>query len=277
MDLDRYCVADGKNWKLKDHNPDDTDGFADRAAGEAHMAKLKDELIELERRLYASAEHGILLVLQALDAGGKDGTIRSIFSGLNPQGIHVSSFKAPSPVEMAHDYLWRIHHSVPARGRMVIFNRSHYEEVVVVRVHADKLLPAWARERPKLWEERFESINDFEKHLTRNNITIVKCFLNISKGEQKKRIEKRLNDPKRNWKFSPSDLAERAHWEDYMEAFEQSFKHTGTKHAPWYVIPSNNKWFRNVVITELLVRKLRKLNLQYPKADPETLKGIVVK
>jgi PPK2 family polyphosphate:nucleotide phosphotransferase len=277
LDLRRYEVRDDPKFSLKRHDADTNEGLANREQAEATLHKLKKQLIEQQQRLYANGEHGILLVLQALDAGGKDGTIRTVLSGINPQGTHVSSFKAPSAVEANHDYLWRIHHSAPARGRFVIFNRSHYEDVVVARVHQEQLLPGWAKRRKNLWEERYEQINNFEKLLSQNNIVVVKCFLHISKDEQKRRLEKRLQDPSKNWKFSAGDLAEREHWDDYQHTFEQAFRATGTKCAPWYIIPSNKKWYRNVVIAQLLVEKLRALKLKYPESDPEVLQHIVIK
>jgi PPK2 family polyphosphate:nucleotide phosphotransferase len=195
-------------------------------------------------------------------------------SGVNPQGCHVSSFKVPSAVEANHDFLWRIHHSAPARGRFVIFNRSHYEDVIVVRVHADTILPEWAKRRKNLWEERYEQINNFEKMLTQNNIAIVKCYLHISKDEQKKRLEARLDDTSKNWKFDHGDLSERQHWDDYMDAYEKALRATSTDWAPWHVIPANCKWYRNLLLGELLVETLKDLKLKYPKADPELLKDV---
>lgn len=276
LDLRQFEVADNSRFALRKFDPDATPGLKDREAAEALIAKLKKKIIELQQRMFANGEHGLLLVLQALDAGGKDGTIRSVLSGVNPQGVHVSSFKAPSAVEANHDYLWRIHRSAPARGRFVIFNRSHYEDVVVARVHADQLLPEWAKKRKRLWEERYEQINNFEKLLIENNIVVIKCFLNISRDEQKRRLEKRLSDPAKNWKFSAADLAERQHWDDYQKAFEQAFRATGTGQAPWHIVPANKKWYRNAVIAQLIVEKLSALKMKYPKSDPEALAKIVI-
>lgn len=275
--LDRFLVEKKDGWKLTKLDPDATPECADEASAQSRLLTLRNELVQLQDKLYAGGEWGFLLVLQGLDGSGKDGTIRHVMSGVNPQGCHVSSFKVPSAVEANHDYLWRIHHSAPARGRFVIYNRSHYEDVVVVRVHADELLPDWAKKRKKLWEERFEQINNFEKLLVQNNIAIVKCFLNISKEEQKERLEKRLDDPSKNWKFSTADLAERLHWDDYMKAYNEALHATSTDWAPWHVIPANNKWYRNLVIAELVVDKLKSLGLAYPAADPEKLKDIRVK
>ncbi|MEN6627053.1 MAG: PPK2 family polyphosphate kinase [Candidatus Sumerlaeia bacterium] len=276
MNLKQYRVDGNGSWKLDKHDPKDTDGCADKIEARKRLEGLRPEIIELQRRLYAGNTHGLLIVLQGLDAAGKDGTIRHVLSGVNPQGVHVSSFKVPSAVEAAHDYLWRIHHSAPARGRFNVFNRSHYEDVIAVRVHADKILPDWARERENLWDERYEQINNFEKLLNQNNIHIIKIFLNISHDEQRRRLQRRLDDPARNWKFSSSDLPERALWDQYQVAYEQAFKHTSTDFAPWYIIPSDKKWFRDLVIAELVVRALRELKLEYPKADATLLEKVKV-
>ncbi len=276
MSINHYQVKDKNGWKLASHDPGDTSLCADKQKALAQLEKLKAELAELQFKMYAGNEFGLLVVLQAPDGGGKDGTIRNVLSGVNPQGVHVSSFKAPSGEEANHDYLWRIHKSAPARGRFVVFNRSHYEDVLIARVHGDLILPEWAKKRPNLWVERYEQINNFEKHLTQNNIVIVKCFLNISKDEQKKRFEKRLSDPTRNWKFSPNDMAERKFWEQYQGAYEQMLHNTNTPWAPWYVVPGNNKWHRSLVVAEILVQTLRALKLEFPKADPEALKRIVL-
>ena len=274
--MERYRV-DGKNdWKLGLLSPDDHAECPDKPTSLERLIKLKERLAEQQQRLYAGNEFGFLLVLQGMDAGGKDGAIRNVMSGVNPQGCHVSSFKGPSPVELNHDYLWRIHISSPARGRFNIFNRSHYEDVVAVRVHADRLLPAWAKRRKNLWEERFEQINNFEKLLNQNNIITVKCYLHISKDEQKARLERRLEDPSRNWKFSPADLAERQHWDEYVKAYEDAIRNTSTAWAPWYIIPANRKWYRNLVIAEIIVNTLEKLKLEYPKADPNLLRDIKI-
>lgn len=274
--FDSYRVSTKNGWNLARQQPDDTSACKDKATALVRLEELRQELFELQDKLYAGCQYGFLLVLQGLDAGGKDGTIRHVMSGVNPQGCHVSSFKVPSAEEAAHDYLWRIHKSTPARGRFVIFNRSHYEDVIVVRVHADKVLPEWAKKRKNLWEERYEQINNYEKHLSQNNIVIVKCFLHTSIEEQKARLEKRLEDPSKNWKFSAADLAERAHWDDYMKVYEDVLHHTSTEWAPWHIVPANRKWYRNLVVAELIVAALKKLKLEYPKADPKTLEGIKI-
>lgn len=273
--IDRFSVSGHNDWKLAHLDPNASPDCADKAEAAVRLEKLRLELIGLQDKLYAGCEYGILLVLQGLDTSGKDGTIRNVMSGVNPQGCHVSSFKVPSAVEANHDYLWRIHHSAPARGRFVIFNRSHYEDVVAARVHSDRL-PEWAKKRKELWKERYEQINNFEKHLWQNNIVTVKCFLHISKDEQQARLAKRLADPAKNWKFSSADVAERKLWDEYMKVYDETLHHTSTEWAPWHVVPANKKWYRNIVVAELVVDALRKLKLAYPKADPEELKRIVI-
>jgi PPK2 family polyphosphate:nucleotide phosphotransferase len=216
-------------------------------------------LRELQHLLYADRRHSLLIVLQALDAGGKDGTIRHVMSGVNPQGCEVTSFKAPSHEDLDHDFLWRVHHAVPRRGDIGIFNRSHYEDVLVVRVH--KIVPK------SVWPERYEQINDFEKMLTANGVTILKFFLHISKDEQLRRFQSRLSDPAKNWKLSLPDFSEREHWDEYMEAYEDALTKCSTKNAPWYVIPSNQKWFRNYAISCIVIEALERMKLKFPPAS----------
>lgn len=259
-------VKPGKAAKLKRREPDATPGFRDKAEAEQTLEKNIKRLANLQFRLYAEQKHALLVVLQGIDAGGKDGTVRHVMSGLNPQSCKVTSFKVPSAEERAHHFLWRIEKAVPARGEIGIFNRSHYEDVLAVRVH--KLVP-----KP-VWSERYEQINAFEKLLTDNNVTIVKFFLHISKDEQKQRLEARLQDPDKNWKFTPSDLAERKRWNDYMEAFEDALTKCSTPWAPWYVIPANKKWFRNLAVSQILVETLEEINPRFPKPafDPAKLR-----
>jgi PPK2 family polyphosphate:nucleotide phosphotransferase len=214
--------------------------------------------------LYADKRYGLLIVLQALDAGGKDGTIRHVMSGVNPQGCQVTSFKVPTSTERAHDYLWRVHHAVSERGNIGIFNRSHYEDVLVVRVH--ELV---AKE---VWRKRYRQINNFEQMLSENGFTVLKFFLHISKDEQKKRFEKRITDPSRNWKLSLPDFEERQHWDDYTEAYEDALHKCSTPWAPWFVIPANKKWFRNFLVAELVVQALDKMNLKYPAPSVDLTK-----
>ncbi len=264
-----YLVRPGKKFRMKDIKTNDGGQFdGDRDAAEIASKKNLEKLAELQDVLYAQAQHAILVVLQAMDAGGKDGTIDYIFSGVNPQGCQVTSFKVPTTLEKSHDFLWRIHQAVPAKGMIGIFNRSHYESVLVERIHGYA---------PKsVWKKRYEHINTFEKLLADEGTTIVKIYLHISKEEQAERIQKRLDDPKKNWKFNAGDLDERKLWDDYMEAFEDALTKCSTKDAPWYVIPSDKKWYRNYVISDILLRTLESLDLTYPKPIEDIHKYRVV-
>ncbi len=217
--------------------------------------------------LYAENKHKVLIVLQAMDTGGKDGTIRRVFEGVNPQGVKVASFKVPTAEELAHDFLWRIHKQTPANGEIVIFNRSHYEDVLVVRVHEYVT--------KKIWSKRYEQINAFEKTLVENGTTILKFFLHISKDEQKERLQARLDDPTKHWKFNIGDLDERKLWDDYQAAYEDVLNKTSTAEAPWYVVPANRKWYRDLVISTVLVEKLQGLKMKYPESK-DNLDGVVV-
>ena len=262
MDLGKRCIVEpGEKLDLADRDPGETFGFE---KDEAALAKLVAKLTELQHLLYADRKHAVLIVLQALDAGGKDGTIQHVMSGVNPQGCEVTAFKAPSDEEKQHDFLWRIHEAVPRLGDIGIFNRSQYEDVLVVRVH--ELVPK------EVWSERYEQINQFEKMLSANSVTILKFFLHISKDEQKKRFEARLKDPSKNWKLSLPDFQERKRWDDYMQAYEAALRKCSTEWAPWYVIPSNKKWFRNLAISNILVKSLEKMDLKYPKASIDVSK-----
>jgi len=239
----------------------------DREAAEAEFSALRDELILLQSKLYAENKRRIMIVLQAMDAGGKDGTIRKIFRGVNPQGVRVTSFKAPSKKELAHDFLWRIHRPVPANGMIGVFNRSHYEDVLVVRVH--NLVPE------EVWRPRYRMINDFESMLVGSGTTILKFYLHISKEEQRQRFQARLDDPHKNWKFSLEDLEKRKLWGQYMVAYQEMLERTTTDLAPWYVIPADQKWYRNLSIMRVILHTLRKLNPQYPSPTID-LTGIMV-
>src|SRR6185437_6150436 len=251
-----YLVEPGKKFKIADQKADDTGDFKDKKAAQLQEQKNLKQLITLQDKLYAQAQSSILIVLQAMDGGGKDGTISHVFSGVNPQGCNVTSFKTPSHLELSHDYLWRIHAATPAKGMIGIFNRSHYESVLVERVK--KLVPQ------EVWSKRYDHINAFEKLLADEGTTILKFFLNISWEEQKRRMEKRLADPNKNWKFDPEDLKNRDRWNDYMDAYEDAIRKCSTKHAPWYVIPADHKWFRNWLVSDILVRTLDAMNLKYP-------------
>jgi PPK2 family polyphosphate:nucleotide phosphotransferase len=252
----RFVVKPGGRLHLAGRDPDDTAGIRSKEQCEASLAKNVARLFELQTRLGATREQAVLVVLQAMDAGGKDGTIRHVMTGLNPQACRVTSFKVPSSEEADHDFLWRIHHAAPRRGEIGIFNRSHYEDVLVVRVH--KLAPK------ETWSARFAQINDFEKTLSQNRTIVLKFFLHISREEQAKRLLERIDDPQKNWKISPADLAEREYWDDYMEAYEEALERCSTKWAPWYVIPANKKWFRNLAVSQIIVDRMERLEMNYP-------------
>jgi PPK2 family polyphosphate:nucleotide phosphotransferase len=265
MNIAKQCIVKpGNKVRLNQRDPDDTFGI--RRNDKAHQ-KMINRLREQQHLLYADQRYALLIVLQALDAGGKDGTIRHVMSGVNPQGCDVTSFKAPSTTELAHDYLWRVHQAVPRRGNIGIFNRSHYEDVLIVRVH--RLVPA------EVWSKRYRQINDFERMLTENGVTILKFFLHISKDEQKRRFEARIQDSSRNWKLSLPDFEERQHWDDYQEAYEEALRKCSTEWAPWYVIPANRKWLRNHVIAELIVQALDNMKLKYPAPTVDMSKVVL--
>ena len=265
-----FVVEPGKKFRLSDHDTSRKLKVKSRAEGEA-VLRLSTELLQgMQDRLYAQDRWAVLLIFQAMDAAGKDGTIKHVMSGLNPQGCQVFSFKAPSDEELDHDYLWRTNRCLPERGRIGVFNRSYYEEVLVVRVHREilkgqKLPPSLVGK--KIWKQRFDDINAWERYLTRNGIVIRKFFLHLSKEEQKRRFLKRLEDPKKNWKFSARDVEERARWDDYMEAYEDALRHTSTEHAPWYVIPADFKWFTRVATSMVVAETLEGLKLEYPKVS----------
>lgn len=266
MDLRKRFLVKGKKFRLADLDPDDTAGWADEKAAEKQALDNTGKLAKLQQKLYAAHSHAILIVLQAMDAGGKDGTIKHVMSGINPQGCSVTSFKQPSFAEQSHDFLWRVHQNVPARGNIGIFNRSHYEDVLVVRVHNS--VPE------KVWEKRYQQIRDFERILAQNDVVILKFYLNISKAEQENRFNARLNDPDKNWKSSAADFAERKFWDQYQEAYQDALARCSRRRAPWYAIPSNHKWFRNLAISQILVDTMEDLHLQYPA--PETAKPTTV-
>ncbi|NIP30250.1 MAG: polyphosphate kinase 2 family protein [Candidatus Dadabacteria bacterium] len=266
--MDKYRVKPGKKIKLKDWDPDDKSEFdVEKEIGEEEVLRLNDELEHLQEFLYAEGKNKILIVLQAMDAGGKDGTIRHVFDGVNPQGVKVASFKQPTKKELSHDYLWRIHQHTPASGEIVIFNRSHYEDVLVVRVNNYV--------KKKIWKKRYEHINNFEKMLTDEGTTIIKFFLHISKEEQKLRFMERLDNKEKNWKFSTSDLESRKRWNEYTDAFEDMLNKTSTDYAPWYIVPSNRKWYRNIVISRVIINALENLNMKYPEPEKDLSKIVV--
>ena len=267
-----YCVRDGKKFRLKDVDPGDTAGYTSEDKPRARQALQNgvQALSELQEVLYAQDRWGVVAIFQAMDAAGKDGAIKHVMSGVNPQGCQVYSFKAPSAEELDHDYLWRCFKQLPERGRIGVFNRSYYEEVLAVRVHPEflekqKLPPQCVTKR--IWEERFEDISALERYLSRNGVLVLKFFLHISKKEQRKRFLARIDDADKNWKCSPSDFAERKFWDEYMEAYEDMIRQTAARHAPWYVVPADNKWFTRIVVAAALIKELWSLDLEFPKVD----------
>ena len=272
-----YRVDDGKKIRLKDFDPSDTGDIRSKEHATELLEKGIAHMAELQNKLYAQDRWGVLLILQAMDAAGKDGAIRHVMSGINPQGCQVYSFKTPSAEELDHDYLWRTMKCLPERGRIGIFNRSYYEEVLIVRVHpeilASERIPAPLVTK-NIWEERFQDICCFERYLSRNGLVIRKFFLHVSKKEQKKRFLDRLQQPEKNWKFSAADLHERERWDNYMDAYEEMIVNTSTPHAPWFVIPADNKWFTRLAVAAAIVDTLDDLNLSYPKVDAQKRKEL---
>jgi PPK2 family polyphosphate:nucleotide phosphotransferase len=270
MPADRYRITNGSKFRLKDHDPGDTGEFMSKKEGRERLQAGCERLRELQNVLYAHDRHALLLVFQAMDAAGKDSAIKHVMSGLNPQGCQVFAFKAPSSEELDHDFLWRTSRCLPERGRIGVFNRSYYEEVLIVRVHPRILrgqrLPE-DRVTDDLWKERFESINDLERHLTRNGTIVRKFFLNVSKEEQRQRFLARLDEPEKNWKFALADVEERKVWDRYMEAYEEMIRHTSTEEAPWYVVPADHKWFTRLVVADAIGDTLESLDLRYPTID----------
>ena len=256
-----FLVKPGTKVNLADYDPAYSGGYRRKGDVADQVKRNRQRLRELQQVLWAESQHALLIILQAMDAGGKDGTIRHVFRGVNPQGCQVTSFKVPTSEELAHDFLWRIHKAVPRKGSIGIFNRSHYEDVLVVRVH--NLVP------PEVWGQRYEQINHFEKLLADTGTTILKFFLYISKEEQKRRFEARLRDPTKNWKFSMGDVKERTYWDDYMQAFEEALSRCSTPWAPWYIIPADHKWYRNLVVSQIIVETLQGLDMHYPPSLPE--------
>ncbi len=266
-----YRITNGKRFRLEDHDPRDTAHLKeDKKTVKEFLAQGVARLAELQDKLYAQNRWSVLLIFQAMDAAGKDGTIKHVMSGVNPQGCQVFSFKSPSPEELDHDFLWRTNKSLPERGRIGIFNRSYYEETLVVRVHPEILsgqrLPLRLVTK-KIWKERFESIADMEKHLARNGMLVLKFFLNISRKEQKRRFLERLDMPDKNWKFSEGDVRERQLWKQYMTCYEEAIRHTAAPWAPWYVVPADNKWFTHLVVAGAIIDAMEQPDLRYPVVD----------
>jgi PPK2 family polyphosphate:nucleotide phosphotransferase len=274
-----YRVTRGKDFRLKDIDPRDTAHLKseDKAEAKEMLARGVEWLTEQQDMLYAQDHWAVLLVFQAMDAAGKDGTIKHVTSGINPQGCQVTSFKQPSSEELDHDYLWRYMRNVPARGQIGIFNRSYYEELLVVKVHQEllarqKLHPSLVTK--KIWNQRYDDISNYEQYLGRNGVVVVKFFLHVSKAEQKRRFMERLDNPEKNWKFAASDVAERGHWSEYQDAYEEAIRHTASKHAPWYVVPADNKWFTRLVVGAAVVDTIAGLKLRYPVVGPDKRKAL---
>jgi len=276
-----FRITKGKDFRLKDVDPNDTLDLkeADKPKAKEALAMGISVLTELQDKLYAQDRWAVLLMFQAMDAAGKDGAIKHVMSGVNPQGCEVYSFKSPSSEDLDHDYLWRCMKCLPNRGHIGIFNRSYYEEVLAVRVHPEFLakqkLPPWLVGK-HIWNDRFEDIRNFEQYLSRNGVVVRKFFLHVSKKEQKKRFLERIENAEKNWKFSANDAAERDYWDDYMECYEDLIRETATKNSPWYVVPADNKWFTRVVVAAAVIDALADLDLAYPKVDDKKLKELAV-
>jgi PPK2 family polyphosphate:nucleotide phosphotransferase len=275
MNIDQFRAPEGKKLDLKDHRPDFTDGYKDKEEAKGDLAKNIKKLAELQDVLYAQDIYALLVVIQAMDASGKDGLIKHVMSGLNPQGCQVESFKVPSAEERDHDFMWRTTKALPERGRIGIFNRSYYEEVLVVRVHPAILqgqqLPDATKNDPGIWKNRCRDIRNFEDYLYDNGTHVIKFFLNVSREEQKKRFLERIAEPDKNWKFSAGDVKERGYWNDYMQAYEGAISATTTEKSPWYILPADNKWFTRALASEIICQKLESLDLKYPVLDAKAM------
>jgi PPK2 family polyphosphate:nucleotide phosphotransferase len=269
MDHDELLLSPGQPVQLAQRDPGLTGGFKSRGEAREKLERDIKHLAKVQDVFAAARSHALLIVLQGMDSAGKDGAIKHVMSGVNPQGVEVHSFKEPTQEEAAHDFLWRCARVLPERGRIGIFNRSYYEETIVVRVHQDLLAREGAAPQGDMWAERFEDINTFERHLVRSGTILLKFFLHISKDEQRRRLRKRLDDPDKNWKFSPADVRERQYWEHYWSAYDQTLEQTTTPWAPWYVIPADHKWFTRTAIADVLVSKLTSLHLGYPRVEGE--------
>ncbi len=278
MNQNHFLIKPGTKTKLADFDPSYTAKFKSREEATTKLEKDIERLRKYQDILYAQNTYALLVIFQAMDAAGKDSAIKHVMSGVNPQGTQVISFKAPSAGELDHDYLWRCNKALPERGRIGIFNRSYYEEVLIVRVHTEILD---AEQLPQeclkgIWKTRFEQINSFERYLIQNGTHVLKFYLNVSKAEQKRRFLARIERPEKNWKFSLADVKERGHWDHYMQAYENAFKYTSTKWAPWYVIPADNKWFTHVAVADLIVAKLKSLKLAYPTVSKQHLEELSI-
>ncbi|MGI8885020.1 MAG: polyphosphate kinase 2 family protein, partial [Pyrinomonadaceae bacterium] len=273
MNYNEFLVPEGKKLNLSKYKTDFSGDYKDKNEAKKDLEKNVERLTELQDVLYAQNKHALLIIFQAMDAAGKDGTIKHVMSGLNPQGVQVFSFKQPSSEELDHDFLWRCAKNAPERGRIGIFNRSYYEEVLIVRVHKQILqsqsLPDDVKNDKNIWKKRFEQIRNYETYLAENGIHILKFFLNVSKQEQKERFLARIETPDKNWKFSAADVKERAFWDDYIKAYEEAIEATSTKNASWYIVPADKKWFTRTAVSEIIVKKLESMNLQYPQVTEE--------
>ncbi len=274
----KICITKGKKIKLKNHNPDYNAIYTSKEMIKQTLEKYTEQISELQEKLYAQGKHSVLIILQAIDTAGKDSCIKHVMSGINPQGCRVTSFKQPSKEELKHDFLWRIYPHLPEKGQIAIFNRSYYEEVLVTKVHPEFIL---AQNYPKIktvkdiqnkfWENRYDAINQMEKHLYKSGVCIIKLFLNISKKEQKKRQIERIDTPQKNWKFNPADITERQYWDKYQDAYEKMLQNTSTSYAPWHIIPSDNQWVSRAIVGDIILEYLQKLNPSFPKPTAEEL------
>ena len=283
LDIKKLIASPGEKISLKDYDAAFCDDYKNKDAAEEKLEEDIGKLQKLQYKLYAENKHAVLIVLQAADAAGKDGAIKHVMSGINPQGTQVFSFKQPSQEELEHDFLWRCVKALPERGRIGIFNRSHYEEVLIVKVHPEYLLNenlpginSVQDVTPEFWQSRYKQINNFEKHLTENGTVVVKFFLHLSKEEQKKRFLSRIDDEDKNWKFSKSDISEREHWDEYIKAYEEMLSNTSTGWAPWYIIPADRKWFSRTAIGDIIVRTLEKINPKVPEVSEEGRANLMV-
>jgi PPK2 family polyphosphate:nucleotide phosphotransferase len=273
MKTDKFRVREGARLNLKNYKTDDTDGLKDKDEAKEALGNNIKRMSELQDTLYAQDTKALLIIFQAMDAAGKDSAIEHVMSGVNPQGVQVTSFKQPSSEELDHDYLWRCAKNMPERGRIGIFNRSHYEEVLVVRVHPaiirGQRLPDEIKNNKNIWKQRFKQIRNYEEYLADNGTHIIKFFLHVSKEEQKKRFLARIDTPEKNWKFSMADTKERAYWDDYMKAYKEAIENTSTDKAPWYIIPADKKWFTRLAVSEIIVEKMKSMKLSYPVVTEE--------
>ncbi len=279
MNIEKFLVPEGKKLKLKNYETDFTGDYEDKKVAVKDLVTNIERMTELQNVLYAENQHALLIIFQAMDAAGKDSAIKHVMSGLNPQGCEVTSFKQPSSEELDHDYLWRSMRKLPERGKIGIFNRSYYEEVLVVRVHPEILqlqqLPKKIKDDKDIWKERFEQIRNFETYLSENGIHVLKFFLNVSKEEQKERFLERINRPEKNWKFSATDAKERGFWDDYMKAYEDAMEKTSTKDAPWFIVPADHKWFTRIVVSNIIIEKMESLKMEYPKVSESHLESLM--